>query len=111
MKTKNFFKYPKSAAHIHYEALRSHFLDGIPLDQVALSKGLSLSYLIKIKREYEKKIAAGIDPFFVEIKKGPKIRHKGDRLRDKIIALRKRDFSIIDIKAALDAQGGKNHEE
>ena len=105
MKTKNFFKYPKSAAHIHYEALRSHFLDGVPLDQVALSKELSLSYLIKIKREYEKKIAAGIDPFFVEIKKGPKIRHKGDRLRDKIIALRKRDFSIIDIKAALDAQG------
>lgn len=107
MKTKNFFKYPKSSSHIYYEALRSHFLDEIPLDQVALDLGISSSYLIKIKREYEKKIFAGIDPFFVEIKKGPKVRHKGDKLRNTIIALRKKDFSIIDIKTALDAQGEK----
>ncbi|MDB6035853.1 MAG: hypothetical protein JWM16_6191 [Verrucomicrobiales bacterium] len=105
MNIKNYFKYPKNRSHVYYEALRSHFMDGISIDKVASNMGISYSYLIKIKHDYEKKICSGVDPFFVDIKIGPKVRHKTDKLRDKIIELRKKEFSIIDIKSVLNAQG------
>jgi hypothetical protein len=105
MNITNYFKHPKNRSHIYYEALRSHFVDNIPIDEIASNMSLSSSYLIKIKRDYEKKIRSGENPFFVDIKIGPKVRHKADRLRDRIIELRKKEFSIIDIKSVLEAQG------
>jgi hypothetical protein len=107
MNIENYFKHPKNRSHIYYEALRMHVLDKLPLEQVAAKKNLSHSYLLKIKSEYEKKILLGIDPFFTDIKMGPKIRHKLDKLKNAIIELRKKEFSIIDIKSALEAQGEK----
>jgi hypothetical protein len=104
MKIINYFKYPKSRSHIYYEALRAHYIDGNPLDEIARDRGLSSSYLLKVKYDYAKTISKGIDPFFVEVKLGPKVRHKGDKLRNKIIELRKKNLSIIDIKSILESQ-------
>jgi hypothetical protein len=107
MNIKNYFLHPKNRSQLYYEALRAHFLDGLSLENVARGMDLSHSYLLKIKYDFEKKIASGINPFFVEIKFGPKICHKTDRLRDRILELRKQEFSIIDIKSVLEAQGEK----
>ena len=49
MITKTFFTHPKSSSHVYYEAFRSHYVDDVPLDQVALERGLSASYLNKVK--------------------------------------------------------------
>ena len=105
MNIKNYFTHPKQRSHIYYEALRAHFVDGFSIKEVASRMKLSNSYLEKIKNDYVKQIRSGIDPFFVDIKLGPKVRHKGDKVRDKIIELRKKEFSIIDIKTVLEAQG------
>ena len=107
MNIKNYFKHPKKRQQVYYEALRMHFFEETPLEKVALRMGLSYSYLKKIKYESQKLIESGIDPFFTDIKYGPKIRHKGEPLKEKILQLRKNNLSIIDIKAILEAQGHK----
>jgi hypothetical protein len=107
MNIKNFFKYPKCSSQIYYEALRMHYLDGVALDKVASRMGISPSYLIKVKRDFLVKIKAGVNPYFIDIKYGPKSRHKVDQLKPKILELRKKNLSIVDIKAILDAQGNK----
>lgn len=107
MNIKNFFRHPKCSSHIYYEALRAHYLEDKSLEEVALSMSLSYSYLVKIKRDFLVNIKAGVNPFFVDIKHGPKGRHKGDKLKETIIELRKKNLSIIDIKSILDSQGSK----
>lgn len=104
MNMKNFFLHPKDRSHIYYEALRAHFVDGEDIVDVASKFNLSHSYLIKIKREYQAKISCGLNPFFTNIKIGPKSRHKGEKFRSQIIDMRKKNLSIIDIKSILDTQ-------
>lgn len=107
MNAKNFFKHPKCNSQIYYEALRMHYLEDIPVEEVASRMGLSPSYLKKIQRNFLDNVKIGVNPFFVDIKYGPKIRHKGDKLKTDIVELRKKNLSIIDIKAILDARGDK----
>lgn len=107
MNIKNFFKHPKCSSQIYYEALRMHYLEDKTLEDVALKMDLSISYLTKVRREFLVNFKAGINPYFIDIKYGPKTRHKTDKLRESIIYLRKRNLSIIDIKTILEAQGTK----
>lgn len=107
MKIKNYFIHPKCSSHKYYEALRMHYVDCEPLEKVASNMGLSASYLVKVKREFLANLKAGINPYFIDIKYGPKIRHKTDKIKDTIIELRKKNLSIIDIKSILDAKGSK----
>lgn len=105
MNIKNYFRSPKTSSQIYYEALRMHYLDELPLDEVASKMGLSPSYLAKIRRDFLVNIKAGINPYFIDIKSGPKSRHKVDELKSTILELRKKNLSIVDIKAILDTKG------
>lgn len=105
MNVKNFFIHPKSTSQIYYEALRMHYVDGKSLEEVASKMNLSASYLVKIRQEFLINLKAGVNPYFLDIKYGPKTRHKADQVRGTIISLRKQNHSIIDIKAILDAKG------
>jgi hypothetical protein len=107
MNVKNFFMQPKSSSQMYYEALRMHYVDEVPLDDVAFRMDMSPSYLIKIKREFLINLKSGINPYFVDIRYGPKTRHKADDLKEIIINLRKKNLSIVDIKTILDAKGNK----
>lgn len=111
MKIKTYFKNPQSPLQRRYEALRLHFIDKIALSEAAERLNISLSYLLAEKSRVSKLLLDGIDPFFVEKKPGPKTRHKADSIKEKVVALRKLNYSILDIKASLEGLGLKiSHE-
>jgi transposase len=105
MKPKDFFLNPSSASQRHYEALRLFYVDGRPAAQAASQLGLSPSYFKKLRFEFSKKLAQGHDPFFPEKKRGPQRRMTSDVTIAKIIALRKQNHSIQDIRVVLSADG------
>src|SRR5947208_3461764 len=104
---KKYFVDPKSLIHRHFESLRAHYVEGISLMDAATKYGLSLSYLRSAQNKYSKLFKQGIDPFFQDKKPGPKNRHKADTMKEQIISLRTQNYSVLDIKAALEACGKK----
>src|SRR6185369_7639603 len=85
-----------------YEALRAFFVDKLPAADVArrfgYSKG-SLHVLCHLFRH------GRLPEFFATARKGPKSQPNKSRSRDRIIALRKRNYSIYDISRTLKEQG------
>ena len=103
--TKDFFLNPGSAAQRQYEALRLFYVDGLSADRAALQFGLSPSYFKKLRFEFSKSLGQDHNPFFPEKKRGPQKRFTNDQTISKIIALRKQNHSIQDIKAVLSGEG------
>lgn len=103
--SKDFFLNPSSASQRHYEALRLFYVDGLPADRAASQLGLSPAYFKKLRFDFSNKLAQGLDPFFPVKKRGPKKRLTSDEAIAKIIALRKQNHSIQDIKAVLSSGG------
>lgn len=88
-----------------YEALRLHFVDGLSIQEAAEAMSLSASYLLKEKSRLVECLSKQVDPFFCEKKTGPKTSHKADRITEQVIALRKKNYSVVDIKASLVTSG------
>ncbi len=105
MDIKRYFTSPQFSIQRRHEALRLHFVEGISLSQAADRLQLNYRYLAKEKASASKLLQKGIDPFFIEKKSGPKSRHKIKAFKDKIIALREQQYSILDIKSSLEACG------
>lgn len=102
MTPKKYFTNPFAMLHRQYEALRAHYVEGKPFSVISKQYGLSESYLRKLRVSFEKKCKNSENPFFSEIKKGPKRSHKADCIRSLVVDLRKQNFSIIDIKSRLE---------
>ena len=102
MKLKTYFNKPTSMLHRQFEALRAHYIDGMSFADISKQYKLSESYLRKLRSSCEEKFKNGVDPFFPDIKKGPKRSHKADDIRSIVIDLRRQNFSIIDIKSRLE---------
>jgi hypothetical protein len=96
------FLRPTNATHRQYEALRAYFVDGLPVAEVAARFGYTAGSFRVMACLFRK------DPsrrFFAEPIRGPD-RSAGKRtLRDRIVALRKRNLSIYDISTALRGEG------
>lgn len=107
MNIKKFFSAPVSIIQRQYEALRAYYVDEMPLSDISRRYNLSESYLRKLKFSTEECIKKGQNPFFLDLKKGPKISHKADEVRSLVIDLRKHNFSIIDIKSKLEGMHKK----
>lgn len=101
MKQKGFFKRPGSTAQRHYEALRTFYLDKHSSKDVAKRFKMSENYFTKLRSEFTKSLQQNIDPFFVAKKAGRKTRSTKKNIIDRIIALRKQNYSINDIKTNL----------
>ena len=98
-----FFSHPCCTAQRHYEALRAFYHEGLPATDAAQKFGLSPAYFKKLRFEFAQGLREGLLPFFEEKKRGPKERHTDDDVVQQIVALRKRNYSIADIKSVLDA--------
>ena len=90
-----------------YDALKSHYVDGMVAEKVAEKYDYTVSSFYSLIRDFNihLKKFPDKDYFFQEKKPG---RHKSsyaNKLDNLIISLRKRNFSIPDIKIILDAQG------
>lgn len=97
-----FFLEPKNSTHRQYEALRAYFVDNLPSDQAARKFGYtpgSFRVLCHQFRQHPER------QFFCPPPKGPQAPKKKDRVRERIIALRKKNLSIYDIKEQLKEEG------
>jgi hypothetical protein len=85
-----------------YEALRAYFVEGLPSAAAAVRFGYSPGSFRVLVHEFRQ------DPeraFFLSPAKGPQTAPKKDRLRDRVVALRKQNLSIYDISHTLRDEG------
>jgi len=98
-----FFSHPACTAQRHYEAMRAFYHEGLPAAEAAKKFGLSPIYFKKLRFEFAQALRDGVLPFFTEKKPGPKEHHTDEEVVQQIVALRKHNFSIADVKSVLDA--------
>ena len=95
-----FFLAPDSPLQRQYEALRGYFVEQIPSREVASRFGYSpgafrvLCY--QFRHDLQKR--AG---FFPAVQHGPRAAPARDRVRDLVVAMRKRNLSVYDIQREL----------
>lgn len=96
------FLEPSNSTHRQYEALRAYFVEGLPSKEVAKRFGYTDGSFRVLVHQFRK------DPqrqFFLPPAKGPHKAPKKDKLRERVITLRKENLSIYDISRALATQG------
>jgi len=97
--SKDFFLYPDDPMQKRYEALRASFVDGLSAEDVAQKFGYSIHTINALRRDFK---AGSLLPFFYPLTKGPKQRRPSTlRARDRIIELRKQNYSIEEIEEVL----------
>ncbi|MBF0134242.1 MAG: transposase [Magnetococcales bacterium] len=96
---------PTSSLHRRYEALKAFYHEGLSADAAAAKFGFAPSFFKKMRYEFGKDLREGVYPFFLEKKPGPKERLTSDETVERIVSLRKQNYSINDIKVVLDAEG------
>jgi transposase len=101
-----YLKGDDSAARKQYLAMVRFYLDDWDALRVAETFGYTANTVYTIAREFRAKLGnADSDPFFREILPGRKKLNREGKLAQIIIAFRKRNMSVPDIKIALDSQG------
>jgi transposase len=99
-----FFLEPANATHRQYEALRAYFVEDLPSAEVAHRFGYSPGSFRVLAHQFRQHPDR---PFFLPPQKGPQASPKTDRVRDKVVALRKQNLSIYDISRVLEESGQK----
>jgi len=94
-----FFLEPANSTHRQYEALRAYFVDDLPSVEIARRFGYSPGSFRVLAHQFRQNPDR---PFFLPPQKGPQASPKTDRLRDKVVALRKQNLSIYDISRVLE---------
>src|ERR1700680_1780233 len=99
-----FFHEPQSVTHRQYEALRAYYADKVPSREVAqrfrYSPGAFRVLCHRFRHDPAQRVV-----FFPPTPRGPQQRPTRDRVRERVIALRKRNFSVYDIQRELAADG------
>ncbi len=107
MELKLYFEMPKSVAHKQYEALRMYYLDNAPAQEVARRFGYTYRAFTSLVTTFRRKII--MDPkdsiFFIENSPGRKISPETNESKAVIIDMRKKYYSVPEIKVALDGLG------
>ena len=103
---KKYFNEFDLVAQKKYEALRAYYVDNLSCKDAARKFGYTLSSYHSLIRDFKKhlKEKPNDDYFFKNKLKGRKDHANKDFINSTIINLRKRNFSISDIKTVLDAQ-------
>ena len=96
------FLEPTNASHRQYEALRAYFVENLPSAEAARRFGYSPGSFRVLAHEFRQHPDR---PFFLSPQKGPQASPKTDRVRDKVVALRKQNLSIYDISRVLEESG------
>jgi hypothetical protein len=99
-----FFLAPEAILQQQYEALRAYFVDNLPSKEVARRFGYSAGAFRNLCYQFRH------DPrkqqnFFQAVHHGPQTAPVRDRVRDLVVALRKRNLSVYDIHGELADDG------
>ena len=103
-KEARFFLQPLKPLQRQYEALRAYFVDGLPSNEVAERFGYSAGSFRVLCHQFRH------DPerqerYFRDVRHGPQSAPARDRVRELVVALRKRNLSVYDIQQELRTQG------
>ena len=96
------FLQPSASAKRQYEALRAFFVEHLPARKVAQRFGYTYGSFRVLCHQFRQNPRR---EFFQTIPKGPRSSPKRDPVRQRIIALRKQNYSIYDIQHALQESG------
>jgi hypothetical protein len=96
------FLQPSNAVHRQYEALRAYFVEGLPSAEAARRFAYTPGSFRVLCHQFRRDLNR---QFFLAPGKGPPPAPKKAKLRQTIIALRKRNLSIYDIAEVLGAEG------
>lgn len=108
MQPKNYFLQPKNIPQKQYEALRTFSVDKLPAKKAAKKFKYSLKAFYSLIADFKTKLkdfSEDQDPFFQIKKMGRKEKIEKEELSSIIIEMRKKNFSVPDIKISLDAKG------
>lgn len=95
-----FFLGPENPLHRQYEALRAYFVEQLPSADVARRFGYTPgAFRVLCHRFRTDKYKD--ERFFKEIQRGPQAAPARDRLRERVVAMRKRNLSVYDIQTEL----------
>jgi hypothetical protein len=93
-----FFLEPSNPTHRQYEALRAYFVDHLPSSEAARLFGYTPGSFRVLCHEFRRNPKRS---FFIPPSKSPKTLPEKKRLRETIVALRKQNLSIYDIRREL----------
>src|SRR6516164_4155183 len=99
---RGFFERPETPSQRQYEALRAYFLEGLPSAEAAHRFGYAAAAFRMLCYEFRRR---QLPAFFAVRRPGPREQPKKGKVRDQVIALRKRNYSIYDISRELKEQG------
>lgn len=108
MRPKDYFLQPSTVTQKQYEALRAFFIGKLSADEAAKKYHYTKSAFYSLVTDFRanlKSISTLNDPFFQIKKKGRKQKEEKDDISDIIFELRKKNFSVPDIKTILDSKG------
>ncbi len=103
-KEARFFLEPLKPLQRQYEALRAYFVEGLPSKEVAQRFGYSaasfrvLCHQFRHQPDYDER-------FFKDVRRGPQSAPARDRVRELVVAMRKRNLSVYDIQEELRTEG------
>ncbi len=107
MDLKLFFEVPKCVAHKQYEALRMYYLEGAPANEVAERFSYTYRAFTSLVTTFRRKVI--MDPqdsiFFIKNSPGRKSSPETNQAKAIIIQMRKKYYSVPEIKVALDGLG------
>ena len=99
-----FFIGPEKPIHRQYEALRAYFVEQVSSAEVASRFGYTpgsfrvLCHRFRNDEDVQER-------FFKDVQRGPQAAHVRDRLRERVVAMRKKNLSVYDIQSELRAAG------
>ena len=98
---RRFFERPATPSQRQYEALRAYFIEGLPSAEVARRFGYTPHAFRMLCYNFRR----GEFDFFVVKRPGPRQQPRSDKVRNVVVELRKRNYSIYDISRELKEQG------
>jgi Transposase DDE domain len=99
---RRFFEKPATPSQRQYEALRAYFVEGLASAEVARRFGYSPAAFRMLCYDFRR---GQLPKFFTPRQPGPREQPKKSKVREHVVALRKRNYSIYDISRALKEQG------
>lgn len=99
-----FFLGPEKTLHRQYEAFRAYFVEGLPSKDVARLFGYTPNAFRVMCTRFRHEVNKA-DKFFKNVQRGPRSAPLKDRLKERIVALRKMNLSVYDIRRILGEDG------
>lgn len=98
-----FFLEPTSPTHRQYEALRAYFVDRLPSAEAAKRFGYTPGSFRVLCHDFRRNL--GRQFFAKPAHAAPRVVPKKERVRAKVVELRKQNMSIYDISRGLEEEG------